>query len=45
MSQIGEGIEELAYFPLSYDERYLHTGQELFRIAKRLYREAQESVS
>jgi molecular chaperone DnaJ len=44
MSQVGDGIEELAYFPLSYDDRYLHTGQELFRIAKRLYREAQESV-
>ncbi|MTJ06959.1 MULTISPECIES: J domain-containing protein [unclassified Anabaena] len=44
MSQLGDGIEELAYFPLSYDDRYLHTGQELFRIAKRLYREAQESV-
>jgi molecular chaperone DnaJ len=45
MSQVGDGIEELAYFPLSYDDRYLHTGQELFRIAKRLLREAQVSVS
>ncbi|WP_353932871.1 DnaJ domain-containing protein [Okeanomitos corallinicola TIOX110] len=45
LSQVADGIEELAYFPLSYDERYLHTGQELFRIAKRLHREAQESVS
>lgn len=45
MSQVGDGIEELAYFPLSYDDRYLHTGQELFRIAKRLLREAQASVS
>jgi molecular chaperone DnaJ len=45
LSQVAEGIEELAYFPLNYDERYLHTGQELFRIAKRLHREAQESVS
>jgi molecular chaperone DnaJ len=45
MSQLGDGIEELAYFPLSYDDRYLHTGQELFRIAKRLLREAQESVN
>jgi molecular chaperone DnaJ len=45
MSQVGDGIEVLAYFPLSYDDRYLHTGQELFRIAKRLLREAQASVS
>jgi molecular chaperone DnaJ len=44
LSQVADGIEELAYFPLSYDDRYLHTGQELFRIAKRLHREAQESV-
>ncbi|MEA5579156.1 J domain-containing protein [Anabaena sp. UHCC 0451] len=44
LSQLADGIEELAYFPLSYDDRYLHTGQELFRIAKRLHREAQESV-
>lgn len=45
LSQVADGIEELAYFPLSYDDRYLHTGKELFRIAKRLQREAQESVS
>lgn len=41
LSQVGDGIEELAYFPLSYDERYLHTGQELFRIAARLHQEVQ----
>lgn len=45
LSQVGDGIEELAYFPLSYDERYLHTGQELFRIAARLHYEVQDSVS
>ncbi|MDB9321027.1 J domain-containing protein [Nodularia spumigena CS-591/04] len=45
LSQVADGVEELAYFPLSYDERYLHTGQELFRIATRLYYEVQESVS
>ncbi|GAX35461.1 J domain-containing protein [Nodularia sp. NIES-3585] len=45
LSQVADGVEELAYFPLSYDERYLHTGQELFRIAARLYYEVQESVS
>ncbi|BAY77776.1 heat shock protein DnaJ domain-containing protein [Nostoc linckia NIES-25] len=45
LDQLGDGIEELGYFPLNYDERYLHTGQELFRIATRLHCEAQASVS
>ncbi|WP_445634188.1 Molecular chaperone DnaJ [Nostoc sp. DSM 114161] len=44
LDQLGDGIEELGYFPLNYDERYLHTGQELFRIATRLHCEAQASV-
>ncbi|MBH8574622.1 J domain-containing protein [Nostocaceae cyanobacterium CENA369] len=44
LSQVGDGLEELAYFPLNYDERYLHTGQEMFRIAIRLHCEAQASV-
>lgn len=44
LSQLGDGLEELAYFPLSYDDRYLHTGLELFRIAERLHCEAQASV-
>jgi molecular chaperone DnaJ len=45
LSQVADGIEELAYFPLSYDERYLHTGQELFRIAAKLHYEVQDSLS
>ncbi|WP_341526172.1 DnaJ domain-containing protein [Nostoc sp. UHCC 0302] len=45
LDQVGDGLEELAYFPLNYDERYLHTGQELFRIARRLHCEAQVSVN
>jgi len=45
LDQLADGIEELGYFPLNYDERYLHTGQELFRIASRLHCEAQASVS
>ncbi|MBD2345091.1 J domain-containing protein [Anabaena subtropica] len=45
LNQVADGLEELAYFPLNYDERYLHTGQELFRIATRLHGEAQASVS
>ncbi|WP_413173870.1 J domain-containing protein [Anabaena azotica] len=45
LSQVGDGLEELAYFPLNYDDRYLHTGQEMFRIAMSLHCEAQESVN
>ncbi|MBD2667498.1 hypothetical protein B6N60_01678 [Richelia sinica FACHB-800] len=44
LNQVGDGLEELEFFPLNYDDRYLHTGQELFRIAARLHCEAQASV-
>ncbi|MGF1496937.1 MAG: J domain-containing protein [Elainellaceae cyanobacterium] len=44
LNQIGDGIEELERFIYSYDEHYLHTGYELFRIARRLKREAQDAV-
>jgi molecular chaperone DnaJ len=44
LNQIGDGLDELDYFPLNYDERYLHTGQELFRIAAGLHGEAQVSL-
>jgi molecular chaperone DnaJ len=45
LNQVSDGLEELAYFPLSYDDRYLHTGQELFRIATSLHCEAQASIN
>ncbi|MEH2399218.1 DnaJ domain-containing protein [Nostoc sp.] len=45
LDQVADGLEELGYFPLNYDERYLHTGQELFRIATGLHCEAQVSVN
>lgn len=41
LNQVGDGIDELERFITSYDEHYLHTGQELFRIATGLRREAQ----
>lgn len=44
LNQIGDGIDELERFTLSYDDRALHTGQELFRIASRLKREAQHAT-
>jgi len=40
LNHLGDGIKELEWFPLNYDEHYLHTGQEIFRIAERLRSEA-----
>jgi molecular chaperone DnaJ len=45
LNQIGDGLGELEYFPLNYDESYLHAGQEMFRIATQLHFEAQDSVN
>lgn len=36
LNQVGDGLEELEYFTLNYDDRHLHVGQELFRIARGL---------
>ena len=45
LNQIGDGIDELEWFTLNYDEYYLHTGKELFRIAYSLYDEAQVTAN
>lgn len=44
LNQLGDGIEELKLFTLNYDDNYLHTGQELFRIAAGLRYEARYAV-
>jgi molecular chaperone DnaJ len=44
LNQVGDGIDELERFTSSYDEHYLHTGQELFRIALALRREAHAAI-
>ncbi|MBF2002500.1 MAG: J domain-containing protein [Synechococcales cyanobacterium C42_A2020_086] len=44
LNQVNDGIDELERFVSSYDEHYLHTGQELFRIATGLRREAQAAL-
>ncbi|HEY9630881.1 MAG TPA: DnaJ domain-containing protein [Coleofasciculaceae cyanobacterium] len=44
LNQVSDGIDELERFVSSYDEHYLHTGQELFRIASGLRREAQAAI-
>lgn len=45
LNQIGDGIKELEWFSLNYDECYLHTGQEMFRIASNLRDRARYEVS
>ncbi len=44
LDQVGDGIDELERFTSSYNEHYLHTGQELFRIAAGLRRQAQTGI-
>jgi molecular chaperone DnaJ len=44
LNQMGDGIDELEWFTLNYDDRHLHTGQELFRIARRLRLDAQATL-
>jgi molecular chaperone DnaJ len=45
LNHIGDGIKELQWFTMNYNEQYLHTGQEIFRIADRLHSQAQERAS
>ena len=45
LNHLGDGLDELNYFPLNYDERYLHVGQELFRIAATLYEDVQSALA
>jgi len=44
LNHVADGIEELEMFTLNYDDRCLHTGQELFKIASKLRREAQNEL-
>ncbi len=44
LNQAADGIEELEFFTLNYDDYYLHTGQELFRIAGGLRWEAKVAI-
>lgn len=44
LNQVSDGIEQFEFYTLNYDDHYLHTGQELFRIASGLRREAQAGL-
>ncbi|MEM9770192.1 MAG: DnaJ domain-containing protein [Cyanobacteria bacterium P01_D01_bin.73] len=44
LERIGDGLDELAYFPMNYDETRLHAGQEMFRTAGGLHYEARNAL-
>jgi molecular chaperone DnaJ len=44
LDRISDGIKEMEWYSYNYDDRYLHTGKELFRIARRLRREGQDLI-
>lgn len=44
LNQLEDGIEEIERFTYTYDDSYLHTGQELFRISKQLRHEAKADM-
>jgi len=44
LNQLGDAIDQFTYFTMNYNDIYLHTGQEMFRIAAGLRREAQQAV-
>ncbi|MFH7244592.1 MAG: J domain-containing protein [Spirulina sp.] len=44
LGQLEDGLEEIERFTYSYEPSYLHTGQELFRMARQQRQEAKERV-
>ncbi|MEM1308616.1 MAG: DnaJ domain-containing protein [Cyanobacteria bacterium P01_D01_bin.71] len=44
LNQLEDGIEEMERYTYCYEESYLHTGQELFRISTKLRKEAKEQL-
>lgn len=44
LGRLDDGVEEMERFTQSYEESYLHTGEELFRIARQLRQQARDRV-
>lgn len=44
LDRLEDGIRELEWFTLNYNDRYLHTGQEILNIASKLIDRAQDRV-
>jgi molecular chaperone DnaJ len=45
LNHVEDGLEDLNFFTLNYDDSYLHTGQELFSIAFQMQQEAQARIN
>jgi molecular chaperone DnaJ len=45
LNALGDGIEELHYFTLNFDDRHLHTAQELWHRAEEMRAYAQYAVT
>lgn len=44
LNQLEDGLEEIERFTYTYDDSYLHTGQELFRISDGLRKDAKADI-
>jgi molecular chaperone DnaJ len=44
INQVGDGIKELNFYIMNYDERYLHDGIEMFKIAADLQKETNKQL-
>ncbi|MEO1132862.1 MAG: DnaJ domain-containing protein [Cyanobacteria bacterium J06639_1] len=44
LNHLEDALDEMKFFPLNFDDRHLHTGQELFRLAKHMRQEAMEAL-
>ncbi|MBR8830231.1 MAG: Chaperone protein DnaJ [Chroococcopsis gigantea SAG 12.99] len=45
LNHISDGLEELQQFTLNYDDRSLHTGLEMFRLAWQIYAETEKEMN
>ncbi|QCS50273.1 MULTISPECIES: J domain-containing protein [Cyanophyceae] len=45
LNHLGDGLEQLEWFTLNYNEEYLHSGQEMFRRADQFSWQAQEAIA
>ncbi len=44
LNNVEDGLEDLGFFTLNYEDYYLHTGQEFFRIALQLQQEYEAEI-
>jgi molecular chaperone DnaJ len=44
INQVADGIKELNFYTMNYDEQYLHDGIEMFKIAAELQKETNKRL-